>query len=734
MNTSDTSKTGKAGELATVHRLPLDDPGQSDQPGEPGVVSGRVLTAAEYARLTSQREQAFERWRGYRSDAVWLANAVRRLAADDRTKFVARQVMFVPVGAGVVARRVWEAKTNSRYERMMRAAEAAGDFEAVAEWEARAVAERQRRHQRVMDWITHPVQIAKTAVVSVATGVGGLLGLGVVLAVAEHDPAQVNDPLMAAVAVVHGTAVAVETAWAPTMAVAPWLVAAWLWNEGRRRAPALSWLAPQQDTAGEPVTPGRVVLALRDLGIPALRKAITDAGEAAASWLSVIRIAGCGVEVDVTLPSGVSTAEIKAKRRKLAENLDRHEHELHITIPPAARTVRLWVADSGALDEPIGPSPLVTDQTLTADIHSGRAPWGQDLRGDAVTIPLWQRHLLVTGLSNQGKTAALRALALWAALDRSVEFRIADLKGVGDWRMFEGIATTLIQGPTDEHVIRATHMLEDGVAEMERRLTALEESGATDGITREMSREPGSGFHPLVLIVDEAQQAFMCPVVGGDRRPYGGTKHTSRYFMAARKLHNQGRAVNVILQQGTQDPTDQNLPKLVREGAHIRASLVVGTEAQAKMALGERAVNAGAAPHELRQGLDKGTLVVSGDGVPVPAGQSSLTVRTHFISGEDANQIAERARKLRGPITTNGAAQAAPVRDFLADLDQVIRGAKRERTEIIRQRLAELDPAAYEGWSAQDLAARLADHGITITKYAGNKVVRADHIRREVGD
>ncbi|WP_207937058.1 hypothetical protein, partial [Actinomadura sp. KC216] len=179
---------------------------------------------------------------------------------------------------------------------------------------------------------------------------------------------------------------------------------------------------------------------------------------------------------------------------------------------------------------------------------------------------------------------------------------------------------------------------------------------------------------------------------------------------------------------------DQNLPKLVREGAHIRASLVVGTEAQAKMALGERAVNAGAAPHALRQGLDKGTLVVTGDGVPVPAGQSSVTVRTHFISGEDANQIAERARKLRGPITTNGAAQAAPVRDFLADLDQVIRGAKRERTEIIRQRLAELDPAAYEGWSAQDLAARLAEHGITITKYAGNKVVRADHIHRDTGD
>ncbi|RSS85109.1 ATP-binding protein, partial [Streptomyces sp. WAC05950] len=128
------------------------------------------------------------------------------------------------------------------------------------------------------------------------------------------------------------------------------------------------------------------------------------------------------------LPSGVSTEEVQKRRRKLAENLARHEHEVFITIPTAARTVRLWIADSGALDEPIGPSPLVTDETATANYKTGKAPWGQDLRGDAATLSLYQRMVLITGLSNQGKTAALRALALWLALDKTVEFRIADLK------------------------------------------------------------------------------------------------------------------------------------------------------------------------------------------------------------------------------------------------------------------------------------------------------------------
>ena len=229
---------------------------------------------------------------------------------------------------------------------------------------------------------------------------------------------------------------AVTMVWLPLVLAVPWLAVLGLWHIGRTSGTAPQWVMPtgQRSTDGEPITPSSVVTALRDLGISALRKAIVEMGDAGAGMLGPIRIAGCGIEVDVTLPRGTSTDEVQKRRRKLAENLGRHEHELHITIPEAARTVRLWIADSGALDEPIGPSPLVTDPDITADLYHGRAPWGQDLRGDAVAIALLQRHLLVTGLSNQGKTAALRALALWLLFDPSCEFRIADLKGVGDWR------------------------------------------------------------------------------------------------------------------------------------------------------------------------------------------------------------------------------------------------------------------------------------------------------------
>ncbi|WP_257138455.1 FtsK/SpoIIIE domain-containing protein [Streptomyces sp. rh34] len=657
------------------------------------------------------------------SRVVRTARALRTAATHERTRatgrFTVRHGMYVVGGGRIVARRAWEGRTAARYERMLRAAEAAGNLDLATEWEERGQRFRAARHQRRMDFLSAPVKAAKGAAAGLGITAGGLLLLGIILAVANENFADLATPTLALIELVRWIVVIITVVWGPLVALGPWAALLALWGVGRHQQAAPQWVLPARTAdAGAPITPSVVVTALRDLGIAPLRQAVKEMGDAGAAMLGPIRIAGCGVEVDVTLPSGVATNEVQNRRRKLAENLARHEHEVFITIPQAARTVRLWIADSGALDEPIGPSPLLTDTTLTADYTKGRAPWGQDLRGDAALISLYQRHMLITGLSNQGKTAALRALALWLALDPRVEFRVADLKGVGDWGMFDGLATVLIQGPTDDHVIEATEMLEDLVTEMERRIQA----------------PPGTVFTPLIGIVDEAQVAFMCPVVDSAKRPYGGSKATARYFMAARKIHNQGRAVDVLLYQGTQDPTDQNLPKLVREGAHTRASLALGTESQARMALGDKAVDGGAAPNLLRPGLDKGTVVVASDGIKIPAGQAALTVRTHYISTDDAAEIAERAKALRDGVTTLHAVDRGEERDPLMDVLTALGDASRVLTTDVLKRLTALSEDAYGTWSHLDLKRVLDGTGAEPYKSDGRMVIARDRLFRHLAN
>ncbi|AWE51180.1 FtsK/SpoIIIE domain-containing protein [Streptomyces nigra] len=657
---------------------------------------------------------------------LWVRSgrAIKTGVTHERTRAAARaaarHTSYTFNGGRIVARRAWDGRTGSRYERMIRAAEAAGNLEAAEEWEERLQRFRAARHHRRMDLLHSPVEAAKGVAVGAGMSVGVLVGLGVVLAISSGQAADVITPLVATIEFIALLIRIVQVVWGPALTLGPFLALLALWAVGRKQQAAPQWALPAnvRSGEGEPITPSIVVKALRDLGIPALRGAIKDMGDAGASMLGPITIAGCGVEVDVTLPSGVSTNEVQNKRRKLAENLTRHEHEVFITIPQAARTVRLWIADSGALDEPIGPSPLVTDDTMTANYKTGRAPWGQDLRGDAAALSLYQRHLLITGLSNQGKTVALRSLALWLSLDRSVQFLMGDLKGVGDWAMFDGLASTLIQGPTDEHVIQVTEMVEGAVDEMNRRIQA----------------PPGTVFPPLIVLVDEAQVAFMCPAKDEDKRPYGGSKANSRYFMAVRKIHNQGRAVNVLMWQGTQDPTNENLPKLVREGAHTRASLALGTESQARMALGDKAVDGGAAPNLLRPGLDKGTLVVASDGITIPAGQSSITVRTHYIDDDAATAITDRAKALRDGVTTLHAIERGEDRDPLADIASVVGTASRVLTQDVLKRLAALNADAYGKWSFIDLKRVLDGTGAEPYKSDGRMVVGRDRLTRALAN
>jgi S-DNA-T family DNA segregation ATPase FtsK/SpoIIIE len=152
------------------------------------------------------------------------------------------------------------------------------------------------------------------------------------------------------------------------------------------------------------------------------------------------------------------------------------------------------------------------------------------------------------------------------------------------------------------------------------------------------------------------------------------------------------------------------------------------------MALGDKAVNGGAAPHLLRQGLDKGTLVVASDGIEIPAGQASITVRTHYISTDDAKEIAARAKALRDGVATLHVIDRGEERDPLADIAAVFGKLPRLVTQDVLKRLTALNEDAYGRWTFTDLRRVLEDTGAEPYKSDGRMVIAHERVARALAN
>jgi S-DNA-T family DNA segregation ATPase FtsK/SpoIIIE len=376
-----------------------------------------------------------------------------------------------------------------------------------------------------------------------------------------------------------------------------------------------------------------------------------------------------------------------------------------------ARVLDLWVADKGTMDKPAPPWPLLTDGEV--DVFRSRLPWGVTMRAEQITVGMLQKHWLIGATSKQGKSTVLRLLALGLALDPTVEMHIADLKGDGDWSMFAPRAVTLIEGSADQHALATTEMLEWAVGEVARRYDAKRAAGIVGAIPREVSRRKGSRFHPIYLIVDE------CQVLYGAPHPIGGVKDDARAWRAAKRLHDQARAVNVHLLQATQRPDDRTLPARVREGAHVRCALNVPNHETAKMILAD-AADRGARPQDLRPGADAGTVVATGEVEDIPNGQAFAIVRTHYVSTKQAYAVIDRAmailQRTGRSIPTGGAGEPEPARDLLADVATVLDGNDKQRSADVLYQLRARWETAYGGWSAQQFATALEHHGVKVKK------------------
>lgn len=709
--------------LASVHHLPAPTGGDDD------VVDAEILTDEECRELDSQRGRAAARLEVYRADVATVARTTRAVATHPRTVAVVRHALYVVAGVVVVGRRLWDARTGSRYERMMRAAEAAGNLEQVAEWETRSAAFRAARHQRRMDLLALPGRVAHSLVVGTCTLLALLLGIGVVLAVAERDVGQVAGPLLAAASVVGVVALVVTVVWGPLLFAAPWLAVLGLWALGRSYGSRPSWLATAAeadiDVAIDETTIAQALAALRIPQITAYLKT-----GAPLQFLTPARRDGRGTHAVIRLPSGVTAERIARRRGDLASGLHRLAKEVWPTTGSEAGILDLWVADKGVLAEGAGPYPLLDDGEV--DVFKG-LPFGKVLRGDPLVAPVMERNTIVGGIPGQGKSAAARTMMAGAALDHTAELRIWIPDSNFDFEVFRPRCSRYVMGNENECV----RQIRDDLVELHEEVQArgqLLVHFEVPAVTRALASK-GVGLHPLFALLEEAHVAIQHSIYG---------KEISQLLVDIVRLGRK-RGIHMIV--STQAPTKDSMPRDVTRNCSNGIAYAVGDHVANDALLGQGAYAGGHRATELIPGVDRGTAVVKGF-----TGERSDIVQSYFLDvsrGSDQvtpiiqrslAAIARRGHAVPGTDKPRDLPAIEAPRDLLDDLDEVL-GTEVVKSSDVPALLRELAPTwePYRTLTGAALRDQLADLGVKVPT-TGNRypldpvTVREEIARRSTAD
>lgn len=670
-----------------------------------------------------------------RRQTVHVITTMGTVAKHERTKaaakFVARHaLLYVAVGGWVVVTRLWEAKTNSRYERLMRAAETAGNMELLQDWEQRAEQARDRRHRRRMDWIAAPFALAKAVAAGAVTVLALLLALGIVLAITNKDIGQVLGPINALFAVVTFLAWLLAISWGPLVAALPWAVLGGLWHLGRNHGTIPGWAAPTRDIEQESViiTPGGVATALAHLGIAPLNKAIKDGWRVEFSTPPV-RVNNRGYQTVFSLPMGVTPEMVADKREILARNLVRAPLEVWPAAAAQAGWLDLWVADQGATEKRAPEYPLLHDGV--ADVFVG-VPLGVSQRGDVIGPPLVGANFGLGGLMGQGKSNAARVVVAGAALDPLAELWVFVFAGNGDFDAYQPRLARYARGTDDSVAAAGLQALRDLYVETGRREARLAEIGAKK-LTRTVA-EQHPDLRPTVAVFSECHELF------------GHEEYGKEAADLAVQTLRRARKTGLILGFDTQSSRADAIPPKVVELLKLNACFAVKTWRSNDGFLGDGSFQAGIRATELRPGKDVGTSVLTG-----ATAERFEIVKWFYIEVDDdtgfdaaadiiARSLTTVHRSVKTGATPAPVAEPAAPRDLLEDLDEVL-GTERIPAADVPALLRDLAPdwGPYRTLNGTQLRALLAAEGIKVPstghKYPVDPVtVRARLARRATAD
>lgn len=685
---------------------------------EPAVLEAELLTPAQEAELDRRRTSPTV-------VARQVVRVVRTGATHHRTRTAARHVGYTLVGLLIVVRTLWDASTHSRYERLLRAAEASGDHDKLLEWESRSETARERRHRRRMDWLNAPLRLVRAWAVGIAAGVGVLLALGIILAVADGDPHEAAVPLRAAVQVVRWAVWVVSIAWGPLLLAAPWIGVLALWQIGRTRSGPTRLVSRSGGTDGRAVVPdaGAILSALRHLGLAKLDQAF-KAGYGSANWPLQIWVEdphrdGKGWRAQLRLPQGVPVEHIARRDRKaiLAHNLVRTPVEVWPTEPrEQAGVLDLWVADPGSLSGPVPPWPLLADlDSATSDYFAG-VPAGVNIRGDVVPARLFECNFVLGGQMGSGKSTLAITLLAGAMLDPLVDIDVFVMASNFDYDPMAPRLGKLMAEEGRGTIEACLETMTEALGSLAERGQALRDHEERAANRRIAELDPR--LRPHVIVVDECQSLFM-----DDK--YGELAQDTVF-----QLISKSRKYATTLVFLTPEPTKDSLPRKIVTVCSHKSCFSIGDQTGNDAVLGTGSYSAGISAVGLEpktdEGLgDCGTAMTRGF-TPKPS-----LLRSFYIPAPDLHRIMLRALALRADVAP--AAIDAPTLDPLADVAAVLAGAPTLRTQEVLRRLGERN-AAYREWTFGDLRKVLLAAGAPPRKTDGVMVVDAARVQQALSE
>jgi DNA segregation ATPase FtsK/SpoIIIE, S-DNA-T family len=706
----DADRLAEVVHLPTGQTTPDDDAGgRGGQGGEtgddlampppPATASRTEITPAETVRVVRPLPRAVAATRA-------VVTVVTHRHTQTVTKATVRNLWYPVAGLGVVIRRWRDTHGANRYERMMRQAELTGNLDMILEWEARDVAEKQRRHNRLMDWVKAPKELAKAIAIGIAALTGLLLVLGGILAIASKNAKDVVGPVVGMIDAVRWAVWFFAAYGTLLLLVATVSTLAYLWHVGRTHTDPPSWIAPKETVQeiGVVVTADAIVRALQHLSIPALNTAFKN------SWTPRFDLtptregqgAFKGYRAIVDLPLGVPPSMVSDKREVLAKNLNRNPVEVWPSDygkekGGKAGYLNLYVADSGVMDKPTPDYPLLHEGT--ADVFEG-VPVGIDQRGGLIVFPLVGSNFVFGGQPGQGKSNAVRVAMLGAALDPLAELRVHVFALNGDFDAYAPRLALYKKGATTEHAESATEHLHELKAEVGRREGRLAELGAKK-LTRPMA-ERHPDMRPLVVAFSECHELF------------GSKDFGKEAADLATDVIKRGRKTGVILGFDTQSARKDAIPPRVVENVGINGCFYVKSWRSNDGFLGDGSFAAGIRATDLRFNVDRGTMVATG-----VSEELFEILRTFFVKVDDdtgwdqATEVIERAMTQLNPDTKAGHNPAAPRvadrRDLLEDLAEVI-GVEPVPVADLPARLRDLAPGwpPYQSLTGKQVVSQLA--------------------------